>query len=105
VRNISASSPWRSPNADQETRNPNVFYELAIRHATVKPVIQIIHRSEPIPFDVAGNWTIQFDHHDLDSSAGKSPQKSRESAAPMTHEPTFTHELGFSNPGGQEKGN
>lgn len=53
--------------ADLTERNPNVFYELAIRHALRKPLIQMIQKGERIPFDVAGTRTIQFDHHDLDS--------------------------------------
>ncbi len=53
--------------ADLTDRNPNVFYELAIRHALRKPLIQIIKRGEQIPFDVAGTRTIQVDHHDLES--------------------------------------
>lgn len=53
--------------ADLTGRNPNVFYELAIRHAIRKPFIQIIHKGERIPFDVAGTRTINVDHHDLDS--------------------------------------
>ncbi len=53
--------------ADLTDRNPNVFYELAIRHAINKPLIQIIKKGEQIPFDVAGTRTIHVDHHDLDS--------------------------------------
>ena len=55
--------------ADLTGRNPNVFYELALRHALKKPVVQIIHANELIPFDVAPTRTIQLDHHDLDSVA------------------------------------
>ena len=44
-----------------------MFYELAIRHAIRKPIIQIISKGESIPFDVAGTRTIFVDHHDLDS--------------------------------------
>ena len=55
--------------ADLTGRNPNVFYELAIRHAINKPVIQLIEQGEQIPFDVAGMRTIQVDHTDLDSVA------------------------------------
>ena len=53
--------------ADLTERNPNVFYELAIRHVIKKPLVQIIKRGEPLPFDVAGTRTIQVDHRDLDS--------------------------------------
>ncbi|MEM7483260.1 MAG: hypothetical protein AAF481_19000 [Acidobacteriota bacterium] len=53
--------------ADLTDRNPNVFYELAIRHAIRKPLVQIIKKGERIPFDVANQRTVQVDHHDLDS--------------------------------------
>ena len=53
--------------ADLTETNPNVFYELAIRHAIRKPLIQIIKKGERIPFDVAGLRTVIFDHRDLDS--------------------------------------
>jgi len=38
--------------------NPNVFYELAIRHILKLPVVQIIRKSDTIPFDVAQGRTI-----------------------------------------------
>jgi len=53
--------------ADLTERNPNVFYELAVRHAIRKPLVQLIKKGEVIPFDVAGMRTIQFDIQDLDS--------------------------------------
>ena len=53
--------------ADLTERNPNVFYELAVRHAIRKPFIQIISRGENIPFDVAATRTVFVDHHDLDT--------------------------------------
>ena len=53
--------------ADLTERNPNVFYELAIRHAIRKPLVQLIKKGEQIPFDVAGTRTVHVDHHDLDS--------------------------------------
>jgi hypothetical protein len=56
--------------ADLTGRNPNVFYELAIRHMVRKPLVQIIQKGEPIPFDVAATRIIQVDHRDLDSVEG-----------------------------------
>jgi hypothetical protein len=54
--------------ADLTGHNPNVFYELAVRHAMEKPVIHLIDRRlSKIPFDVGGFRTIEFDLTDLDS--------------------------------------
>lgn len=46
--------------ADLTGHNPNVFYELAVRHATGKPFIQLIESSERIPFDLKDLRTIQY---------------------------------------------
>jgi hypothetical protein len=53
--------------ADLTGHNPNVFYELAVRHAIKKPVVQLIQKGERIPFDVSTTRTIQIDHQDLQS--------------------------------------
>lgn len=55
--------------ADLTDRNPNVFYELAIRHAISKPFVQIIKKGEALPFDVAGTRTVFVDLQDLDNVA------------------------------------
>jgi len=55
--------------ADLTDRNPNVYYELAVRHAVRKPVIQLVQKGELLPFDIAGTRTILVDHKDLDSVA------------------------------------
>ncbi len=55
--------------ADLTERNPNVFYELAIRHITQKPFIQIIQEGEVIPFDVAATRIIHVDHNHLGRAA------------------------------------
>lgn len=47
--------------ADTSDGNPNVFYELAIRHVTGLPCIQLIKLGQEIPFDTAGMRTIQYD--------------------------------------------
>jgi hypothetical protein len=48
--------------ADLTGGNPNVFYELAIRHGLNKPVIQLIQTESKIPFDVADILTVIVDH-------------------------------------------
>lgn len=55
--------------ADLTGRNPNVYYELAVRHVVKKPIVQLIQAGETIPFDVAGTRTIHVDYRDLDSVA------------------------------------
>jgi len=52
--------------ADLTGRNPNVFYELAVRHVTRKPLVQIIRAEEDIPFDVQGMRTVKFELNDPD---------------------------------------
>jgi len=46
--------------ADLSYHNPNVFYELAVRHATGKPIIHIKRTSDPIPFDNKDFRTIEY---------------------------------------------
>lgn len=51
--------------ADLSYHNPNVFYELAIRHARALPVVQIIRKADRIPFDISQSRTIVIDTSDL----------------------------------------
>ena len=53
--------------ADLTDHNANVFYELALRHAIKKPVVQIIKAGQQLPFDVITQRTIEVDHTDIDS--------------------------------------
>jgi hypothetical protein len=53
--------------ADLTDYNPNVFYELAIRHMIGKPVVSLIEEGQRIPFDVAQLRTIQVNHRNPDS--------------------------------------
>lgn len=47
--------------ADLSDENPNVFYELAIRHVIGLPCIQLIKSGQKIPFDTSGMRTIQYE--------------------------------------------
>lgn len=51
--------------ADLSFHNPNVFYELAIRHAARLPVVQIIRAADRIPFDLSQSRTIRIDTTDI----------------------------------------
>ena len=55
--------------ADISGLNPNVMYELGIRHATRRPVIQLAAQGEVIPFDIANIRTIIFDVTSIDGAS------------------------------------
>lgn len=47
--------------ADLSFANPNVYYELALRQAVRKPMVQIIRTVDPLPFDVGQFRTYVID--------------------------------------------
>ncbi len=51
--------------ADLSFHNPNVFYELCLRHATRQPTVQVIRASEDIPFDIDQYRTVKIDTSDV----------------------------------------
>ena len=53
--------------ADLTGVNPNVVYELAVRHSFNKTSIHLIDKAEQIPFDLKDERTIVFDLGDPDS--------------------------------------
>src|ERR1700730_15386374 len=56
--------------ADLTGANPNVIYELAIRHSFNKISIHLINKAETIPFDLKDERTIIFDLNDIASIDG-----------------------------------
>ncbi|MBZ4187438.1 hypothetical protein [Niabella beijingensis] len=57
--------------ADLSYHNPNVFYELALRHAFRLPTVQIIRKVDRIPFDLNQTRTITIDTTDIYSLVPK----------------------------------
>jgi len=57
--------------ADLSFHNPNVFYELCLRHASGLPIVQIIRHRDSIPFDLQQFRTIQVDTTDIYSLVPK----------------------------------
>ena len=51
--------------ADLSYHNPNVFYELAVRHSTGKPIVELIRSIDKIPFDVSQNRVLVMDLTDI----------------------------------------
>jgi hypothetical protein len=57
--------------ADLSFHNPNVFYELALRHAMCLPIVQLIRTGDRIPFDIHQMRTIVIDNRDIYSLVPK----------------------------------
>jgi hypothetical protein len=51
--------------ADLLFNNPNVFYELGVRHLSQLPAIQIIRKGDKLPFDVSQGRAITIDTSDV----------------------------------------
>lgn len=63
--------------ADLTGGNPNVYYELSVRHGALKPVVLIAEDGTKLPFDISQSRVIFFDSTDL-SSAGEAQGEIRE---------------------------
>ena len=50
---------------DLSFHNPNAFYEMALRHATSLPVVQITRKQDKPPFDVNQVRTVTIDTTDI----------------------------------------
>jgi hypothetical protein len=60
--------------ADLTGGNPNVYYELSVRHGAQLPVVLITAEGTKLPFDISQSRVIFFDHTDL-ASAGKAREE------------------------------
>lgn len=74
--------------ADLTEQNPNVMYELAVRHATGKPVVTIAEEGASLPFDVGPQRT-KFYKHTMGGPEAFKPelQSSAEAALTLDHQP------------------
>jgi hypothetical protein len=63
--------------ADLTGGNPNVYYELSVRHGALLPVVLIAEDGTKLPFDISQSRVIFFDHTDL-SSAGRARERLQE---------------------------
>lgn len=59
--------------ADLSFHNPNVFYELAIRHLMRKPTVQLMRKRDSIPFDINQSRTVLIDDSDIYSLVPQIP--------------------------------
>jgi hypothetical protein len=50
---------------DLSFHNPNAFYEMALRHATKLPIVQLIRKQDRLPFDVNQVRTVVIDTTDI----------------------------------------
>jgi hypothetical protein len=71
--------------ADLTGLNPNVFYELAVRHIVRKPLVQLIEDGQDLPFDIAPSRVITLNHRDLDSAANAREQLAKHIQAAETN--------------------
>ncbi|MFN7996340.1 MAG: hypothetical protein U0Q18_22195 [Bryobacteraceae bacterium] len=62
--------------ADLSGRNPNVFYELAVRHMLKKPFVQLIDKTQSLPFDIAHERTVLYTLHVDDVEQAKQALRS-----------------------------
>ncbi|HEY4135146.1 MAG TPA: hypothetical protein VGO34_08010 [Alphaproteobacteria bacterium] len=62
---IEAILDWDLVIADLSGKNPNVFYELALRHMCQKPVIHMLDKGERLPFDVSEYRAVSYAINDI----------------------------------------
>lgn len=73
--------------ADLTGGNPNVYYELSVRHGAQLPVALIAEDGTKLPFDISQSRVIFFDHTDLDSAGKAREQLQAQIEASLTGTP------------------
>jgi hypothetical protein len=70
--------------ADLTDHNANVFYELALRHAFKKPVVQLMLSPQKMPFDVQGARTVMYELTSTEARRKARNELSRQIAASLS---------------------
>lgn len=83
---------------DLSFNNPNVFYEMGVRHMTKLPCIQLIRKGDGIPFDVAQGRTIIIDTADVYSIMDRIESAGRELREHIRHILSADYKPGEDNP-------
>jgi hypothetical protein len=73
--------------ADLTGGNPNVYYELSVRHGAQLPVVLIAARGTKLPFDISQSRVIFFDHTDLADAGAAREKLERQIVASLTSTP------------------
>lgn len=73
--------------ADLTGGNPNVYYELSVRHGAQLPVVLIAEEGTKLPFDISQSRVIFFDHTDLKSAGKAKEELERQVGASLTSPP------------------
>jgi hypothetical protein len=73
--------------ADLTGGNPNVYYELSVRHGALLPVVLIAEEGTKLPFDISQSRVIFFDHTDLSSSGEAKEELQIQIEASLTRTP------------------
>jgi hypothetical protein len=79
---------WDLVVADLSFSNPNVFYEVGLRHMVAKPIIHMAAADTKLPFDTAAQRTIFFDPYDWHSQ--EKARQALAAAAKDVGEPEYT---------------
>lgn len=73
--------------ADLTGGNPNVYYELSVRHGAQLPVVLIAEEGTKLPFDISQSRVIFFNHTDLNSAGNARKELQTQIGASLSSPP------------------